>query len=302
MLLAVYGSSYLAVGVLSISTPLMVRTPNFNYSQVSLAIIFSKVFRFIPKLFSGTIVDIFGGKLMAISSHLSVSIVMCLIFITPRSNNFQWFLVLFIVQNIFTTVSWPSVVKISSQLFHYKSIGKVMSVISLSFLVGDAFSRLYLTFFIFIGFNWQYLFLITGVTMGIFGICGQLLIKNSPTDVGFEEPEANPDNLLGEHGNDSQIVLDSENFKKTFLPIFISPSFWLLALTYTILTFMRYLILDWIPAFLVAYANSRDDIASLGSVLPPLLGGASTLLMGYFNDKFPKNLRNFTMIIFEIFL
>jgi len=106
MLFAMYGSSYLAVGVLSISTPLMVRTPKFNYSQISLAIIFSKVFRFIPKLFSGTIVDVFGGKLMAVSAHISVSIIMCLIFIPPHSNHFHWFLLLFILQNICTTVSW----------------------------------------------------------------------------------------------------------------------------------------------------------------------------------------------------
>ena len=177
-----------------------------------------------------------------------------------------------------------------------------MSVISLSFLVGDAFSRLYLTFFIFLGFNWDSLFLITGITMGFFGIFGQLLIRNSPIEFGFEEPEANPDNLLGKNGNDTKVKLDQENFKKTFLPIFLSPSFWLLGFIYTILTFMRYLLLDWIPAFLVAYTNSRDDIASLGSVLPPLLGGISTLMMGYFNDKFSKNFRNLTMIIFEIFL
>jgi sugar phosphate permease len=176
-----------------------------------------------------------------------------------------------------------------------------MSIISLSFLAGDSFSRMYLTGFIFLGFNWQSLFLVTGFTMACFGVFGFIAMKNSPVDVGLPEPEGNPDNLLGESGMSADVKVE-DNFRNTFLPIFISPSFWLLTLIYTLLTFMRYLLLDWIPAFLVAYVSASNDIASFGSVLPPLLGSVSTLMMGYLNDKLSKNLRNISLLAFEIVL
>jgi sugar phosphate permease len=103
---SVYGSSYLAIGVLSVATPLLIKSNTFTFSQISTIIITSKMIRFFPKLLSGTFVDIFGGKLMYTLSHFSVSIIMCLIYFKPYSHHYYWFLILFVIQNIATTVSW----------------------------------------------------------------------------------------------------------------------------------------------------------------------------------------------------
>jgi sugar phosphate permease len=58
-----------------------------------------------------------------------------------------------------------------------------MGFLSLSFLVGDGFSRLYLSLFVFLKFNWQQLFFVSGITTCFSGLLSFLFIKNSPKGI-----------------------------------------------------------------------------------------------------------------------
>ena len=170
-----------------------------------------------------------------------------------------------------------------------------MGILSLSFLVGDSLSRLYLSLFIALNFTWSNLFFITGISMLFFTILIQFLIFDSPIQFNFEEFEEDPRSLTKIENEK-----ENENFFKILIPIFKSPSFWLITIIYIGLTFMRYILIDWIPLFLTSRSNASKSNASLGSTLPPLFGALSTLIIGYLNDKLSTNLRNFTLLIFQI--
>lgn len=300
MLFASYGSTYLAISSLSLAVPLMVATRALTLREISLIVIATKVARFIPKLFSGAIVDVVGGKLCYIISHFLIALSLILCAIRPYKDQFLWIMITYSAGAVFTVVSWPAVVKMSSMWYHYQSMGKIMAVISLSFLAGDSIARAYLALFVSMGVTWNMLFIIAGVSMAVFGVLGQLVLTNSPTEWGYEEPEGDPRNLLGESGLDSKI--EDESFWKTFGPIFTSPSFWLLALIYIGLTFVRYIIIDWVPQFLVSRANATPGMASLGSMLPPLLGSISALMMGFLTDIMSTNWRNISLLFFEVLM
>jgi sugar phosphate permease len=122
-------------------------------------------------------------------------------------------------------------------------------------------------------------------------------LTDSPIEYGYEEPPGDPRNLLGDAGLDSKI--ENESFWQTFGPIFLSPSFWLLAVIYIGMTFVRYITIDWIPTFMVARAGASATMGSLGSVLPPLAGSVSALMMGVLTDQLSTNWRNVSLLGFE---
>src|SRR5262249_21342211 len=55
---------------------------------------------------------------------------------------------------------WGGIIKITSRWFPFTAYGLVMAVISLSFLFGDALSRLFMKHLIDSGFAWRWVFLI----------------------------------------------------------------------------------------------------------------------------------------------
>jgi sugar phosphate permease len=78
LLFATYASTYLAISALSLAVPLMTASREITLPQVSMIIISTKVFRFVPKLFSGAIVDYLGGKMIYIISHFLIAFALVL--------------------------------------------------------------------------------------------------------------------------------------------------------------------------------------------------------------------------------
>jgi MFS transporter, OPA family, glycerol-3-phosphate transporter len=181
-----------------------------------------------------------------------------------------------------------------SNWFHYQSIGRIMGVLSLSFLIGDSVSRLYLSLFVSLNFTWSNLFFISGVSMLSFTLMIQFFVYNSPTDFNYEEYEGDPRSLTKSENE------KDENHAQILFRIFKSPLFWFITIIYIGLTFLRYVLIDWIPLFLSSRTTASNANASLGSTLPPLFGAASTLIIGFLNDKLSTNLRNLTLLLFQI--
>jgi len=198
-------------------------------------------------------------------------------------------------------VVWPAAVKITSKWIDYKHIGKVMGVLSQSYLIGDALARLYLTAFVEI-LSWRMLFLVAGCTMMFFVFGEILFVKDSPKEFGYQEPEANPDNLLGENGKDDKIKTSAQDIKETCLPIFTSVGFWLMAILNVLLSVNRYIMLDYVPLFMRNKAESSYTIAALSSTLFPLFGGAAAILMGFLIDKLNGVKKNLSIVVFEVVL
>jgi sugar phosphate permease len=76
-----------------------------------------------------------------------------------------------------------------SRWYHYKNIGTIMALLSISYLAGDGFSRLYFSIFVYFNANWSQLFIISGLSLFLPLILAYYFIYDSPTDIGFFEPE-----------------------------------------------------------------------------------------------------------------
>lgn len=78
-----YGSIYLFLVVLSISTPLMINSKFITIQEISIIIILTKVTRCISKFISGSIVDNFGGKQIFLISHFLIASIIIISSIKP---------------------------------------------------------------------------------------------------------------------------------------------------------------------------------------------------------------------------
>jgi sugar phosphate permease len=186
----------------------------------------------------------------------------------------------------------------SANWFDYRSMGKVMATVSLSYLIGDACVRLYLGLWVRMGITWNLLFLVAGSTMIIVNALTSFFLASSPVDKGFPEPDGDPRNILGKEGLKSGI--ENDKMMQTFLPILKTPSIWILVLVYMGQTFIRYTMNDWIVTFFVVRTNVSIELAASISAVPPLFAAISVVIMGFLNDKLPKNMRNFTLFFYSL--
>eukprot|EP01080_Neovahlkampfia_damariscottae_P011090 gene11090-3797_t len=284
---------------LSVATPLLVASRVLTLTEISQIIFVAKLSRILPKLFVGSVIDFIGGKYIYIVSHgfLGVSLILC--GIKPYNDQFHWIMLLLAAGTASSAMPWIGLLKMGTNWFDYRSMGKVMAGLSMSFLVGDAISRFYLGLWVRIGITWDLLFIVAGITMLVINGATSIFLSESPSDSGYEEePEGDPRNILGEEGLKAGI--EQDKIFHTFLPILKNPSIWILAIVYVGLTFMRYIANDWIVLYFVVRTGSSNELAATVSSIPPLFGALSVGLIGYLNDNLSTNLRNIVLFIYSL--
>jgi sugar phosphate permease len=302
-LFCAYTCLYFAFSILSVTTPLIMRDLRFDEKQFGLIITISRAIRFIPKMTGGYVVDIIGGKHMFIIGEI-IAGVFTILFAVPLFGSPLWFLITcFCIQQIGTVWPWPSLLKMCSNWIDYKHTGRVMSVMSLSYLFGASFIGLILSGLIKLGFGWRFVYYVSGSILLLSGITAIVFLKNSPSQIGLTyEPQVNPDNAVGEHGTTSGFSSVREFFTLSCLPFLTSLSFWCLVIWYMALTFVRYVFTDWFAIYMSEQIHVNDFIASLSTISFPLFGGIGAVIMGYINDRYSTTTRNLFMIGFEVLL
>eukprot|EP01080_Neovahlkampfia_damariscottae_P011752 gene11752-5090_t len=293
-----YCAIYCFHPLISVSTPLLIQSGTLTLQHISLIVLVSKIARVFPQMFMGGLVDIFGGKLIYVCSHALIAITLILCGIPTKNNQYLWIFFLTVLGGIGSTVPWPGLLKMATNWFDYRSMGKIMAGISISFLLGDSLARIYFGAWIRYGVSWNVLFIIAGATMLILNLTTSLFLADSPKSYDLQEPAGDPRNILGDDGLEAGIAQD-EMFD-TFLPILKSPSIWILVIVYIGQTFMRYVLNDWIVSFFVIRTKVTNDVAASVSAIPPLIGAVSVVVMGFLNDKLSTNLRNLTLFFCSV--
>jgi sugar phosphate permease len=286
-------ASYCCIFTVGMTSPLIMKDLELNESQFAYILSVARSFRIIPKLFSGIIVDMFGGIKTFVFGNLFTCI-FTLLFAHGYSVNYL--ALMWTGNNISTTIVWPALVKISSKWFSYKILGKVMAILSLSYLFGDGAAKIYLSAFIYFGVGWRILFHIAALTLFVFVVVSHFALISSPSNVGLEEPEADPTNLFGSEGNSDEFL----GFRQSILPLVFSGSFWLLVLQAGGLNMLIYICNDWLSLYLKQQCSSTDFLAVLSTILFPITGGFSALFVGQLFDKLSADRRNFLMIAFHV--
>lgn len=167
--------------------------------------------------------------------------------------------------------------KMVSYWYDYTSHSSMVGALSLSYLFGDAFARLYLGIFVYFQFKWNVIMFISAATLTFFLIPSYLLLYPSPESIGEEAAKSNPDSVVKEDSNESIMA-----------PLLKNAGFYIICLISAGFTFIRECLRDWVHVFLVDKAGVSKEIAPLLSTVFPLAGGISSLITGLTMDRFPK--------------
>lgn len=297
LLLIGYAGYYLCRVHLSVTTSLLIAEfgkLGLNKSKIGEINSIGIAFYAAGKFINGSNADFLGGRRMFLIG-MGGAILCTLLF--GFSSTIPLFTLAWAANRAVQSGGWAGLVKISSRWFSYSSYGTIMGILSLSFLFGDFLSRLFLGQLMSEGVGWRGVFFTAAAVLSVIFLVNLFLLKESPSDVGEAEPEANPENVYGEAGADVR----QRGLGELLLPLLTNPRFWVVCILSFGFTMMRETFNDWIPTYLHEVAGMREDSAAKASSLFPLFGGFSVLLAGFLSDRLGHKGRALIILIGLLF-
>ena len=190
------------------------------------------------------------------------------------------FVVVWAANRFAQSLGWGGLVQIASRWFPAGRMATVMGLLSMSFLIGDALTRLYLGGAMRLGFTWEGVFLLSAATLGLIGLVALFTLHNRPGDLDLPEPPPPPENVYGADAGRERLPL-----RKLLLPLFASATFWLVCLLNAGLTLIRETFGLWNPTYLTEVAKLDAASAATASLAFPLAGAVSAVLGGWLVDR-----------------
>ncbi|MCB1307242.1 MAG: MFS transporter [Leptospiraceae bacterium] len=236
------------------------------------------------KFSNGILTDYLGGKrMLLIGMFISVLVNFLLGFTTAIIS-----MILIVAVNRFVqSGGWAGLVKVTSHWYSWRWYGSVMAVLSISYLVGDVITRVYLGIFVERGYSWSAIIFISAATFLAITLLLMWLLREKPGDLGLPEPETNPENVYGEKGNEDH----PDSIKDLILPFLTSVSFWMVLIMSFGLTMIREVFNSWSGPLIKELSDVSAGVAVFGSIAFPLGGLVSVLLCGFLSDRLAKGNR-----------
>lgn len=280
-LLVGYSGYYLCRSNLAVASPLLLTDPTIgglDRNAIGFISSVGVITYASGKLITGIAGDFVGGRKMFLVG-LFGSVLATVLF--GFGSSVGWLAIVWAINRLFQSAGWGGLVKIASHWFSTRQYGAAMAVLSLSFLFGDAVGRYVLGGLIAGGLGWRALFLASASTLAVIGVWLVTNLRSSPREVGLDEPEVSPANVFGASGGDAR----PQTLRSLLAPYLSSGSFWLVCLISFGLTLIRETFNIWTPIYLVdAQRLSVAQAAAYSSVFP-LVGGLSTLAVGWWSDR-----------------
>jgi sugar phosphate permease len=289
LLVAGYAGYYLCRSDLSVALPLITAeltahgiSPDAARVRLGAIASLGALAYAIGKFLSGGIADFLGGRRNFLAG-MGGSVLFTVLFSVGAG--FPLFTLNWFANRLVQSLGWTGLVKISSRWFSYASYGTAMGIMSLSFLFGDAVSRQFLAILIGHGFGWRRVFLAAAGTLAILFMLNFLFLRETPEEVGLEEPHANPLNLYKAEGEEPA----PSGLKDLLGPMLRSGVFWLVCLLSLGFTLVRETFNLWTPTYFNQVAGLSQAAAAQSSALFPLFGGISVLVAGYASDRLGRS-------------
>ena len=178
------------------------------------------------------------------------------------------------------------------QWFDFRRYGGVMGLVSLSYLIGDAASRLVLGELVKHGWDWRQIFFAAASCLAVFTVGTFFLLKESPVDAGLPKVESNPELRVSDSVTQVGDVLGA---------IFRQSSFWIVCALSFGFTLLRETFNDWTPLYLEKVAGLTKGDAGMASSLFPLFGALSVVIVGFATDKISKGGRAMMILVGLLF-
>lgn len=229
------------------------------------------------KLFLTGLGDLWGGR-NSLLFGLGGAIAFTVLF--ASGNALRLFALAWIGNRLVQSIGWAGVVKVCSNWFDYTSYGRVLAVLSLSFLAGDAVARQCMGMLIQRGHGWRYLFYFAAAVAGITLFFNLLFLRNTRTSLGYPHPTANPLNVFHRaHDHSAKPGLNS-----LLTPLLTNRRFWIVCFLSLGTTIIREAFNTWTPTYLHIHLLYSDAAAARNSAIFPAVGVASVLLSGWLGD------------------
>ena len=192
------------------------------------------------------------------------------------------------VNRLVQSMGWAGLVKTTVHWFSYQSYGKIMGLLSLSYLFGDIVAKLVLGQLLVLGVGWRGLFMAAAAMLAGVALVNAFSLKSTPESIGLPAPPTHPNSLFAEAeaGADRPASLGS-----LLGPYLRSRSFQLMLVLSFGLTALREAFSFWVPTYLVEAAHLSEGAASQYSALYSLFGMVSILGAGYLSDAWLRGRR-----------
>ncbi len=192
-----------------------------------------------------------------------------------------WFLAWWALNRLVQSGGWGGLVKITANWFAYTQYGTVMAILCLTFVIGDAASKLLYGWMLHRGATWQHVCLVGSGILAVIAAVTAWRLKDRPRDVGLPEPQASPIQVY--ESGDAQ---DSDMSLCGLVgPFLRSPSFLVVLVLSFGLTIVRDAFGEWLPLYLTETAGLSPGSASMWATLFPLFGAVSILGVGWCSDR-----------------
>ena len=232
----------------------------------------------VGKLPGGGLVDFLGGRRVYLSG-MAGAVLFTLVF--ALGGSIPVFTLAWVGNRLVQAIGWPGVVKIISRWFPFTSYGMAIGIVSLSFLWGDAAGRYGMGLLLQHGIGWRGVYVIGAGCLAALMVLNWVFLRESPGELGLEEPRTTPTNVFGAGGADPT----PPGLAELLLPLFRSPVFWLVCGLSFGLTLVRETFSTWSVLYFEEAVGMPKGRAAGTSALFPLFGGFSVLLAGYLGDR-----------------
>jgi sugar phosphate permease len=239
------------------------------------------------KLFLGGLGDYWGGKTSFIIG-LGGATLFTVVFV--QGGGLPIFTLAWIGNRLTQSIAWAGLVKVSSRWFDYSSYGLVIGILSVSYLVGDATARAWMGALIRSGSSWRALFYLAAAVAGVCFAASTLLLRESRTQLGFDEARPNPLNLFS--GADAP----PNSIRGYLMPLLRSPAFLLVCFLSFGCTIIRETFNFWTPVYLRDFLGYSTGDAASTSALFPAVGAVSVIVVGWLSDRLGPNGRSLPLL------
>lgn len=286
-----YSGYYLCRSNFSVTLPLQIKdlagvglSPADAKQQLGEIASLGVLYYAIGKFVSGGLADVLGGRRNFLLGMFG-SILCTLAF--AMGGALPIFTLAWVANRAVQSMGWVGMVKISSRWFSFTQYGAVMGIISLSWLFGDAAARWFMGQLIDRGLGWREVFFVAAGVLAVIWLACLLLLKESPRQIGAEEPPESPASLAdaGDASLPGELKEPRSDLLDLLRSLFRSPAFWFVCALSLGTTLTRETFNTWTPTYFTeAVALPATDAASY-SALFPFFGGVSVLLAGFLSDR-----------------
>lgn len=280
-----YSAYYLCRSNLAVAAPLLIREfggRGLNKEVLGQLASVGVLFYAAGKVVNGILGDFLGGKKVFLLGMVG-SVVATVAF--GLGQGVAVFFAAWAANRLVQSMGWAGLVNTTANWFSYRSYGKIMGLLSLSYLVGDIAAKLLLGQLLAQGLGWRGLFLAAAAVLAAMALVNGFSLKSRPESVGLPAPPVRPDGLF------AGPTAAPASLGALLGPYFRSPAFRLMLVLSFGLTALREAFSFWVPTYLVEAAHMSAGAAARYSALYSLCGVASILGAGYLSDGWLRGRR-----------